>query len=80
MESTLTQTGIQAYEEVMGKAPELFKWNFATNGFACAGRYQVPTIGLGPGDYILAHQKNEHCKLDDIINASLFYAELVKKL
>lgn len=79
-DSTLTQTGIYAYREVMGNEPELFKWDFATNGFACAGRYHVPTIGLGPGDYVLAHQKNEHCKLDDIIAASLFYAALVKEL
>lgn len=78
--SLLTQTGIQSYQEVFGKEPELFKWNFATNGFACAGRYHVPTIGLGPGDNILAHQKDEHCKLEDIVSAALFYAELVKNL
>ena len=79
-ESLLTQTGIKAYKEVFGRVPELFKWNFATNGFACAGRYHVPTIGFGPGDYILAHQKNERCRLEDIIYASMFYAILVKML
>lgn len=79
-DSELTQTGIRAYQEVMGEQPELFKWNFATNGFACAGRYHVPTIGLGPGDYVMAHQKNEHCKLDDIVKAAMFYTELVREL
>lgn len=79
-EELLAQAGIRAYKETMGKAPELFKWDFATNGFACAGRYHVPTIGLGPGDYVLAHQKNERCRVEDIENACMFYAELVANL
>ena len=79
-EEPLAQAGIRAYKEIMGKAPELFKWDFATNGFACAGRYHVPTIGLGPGDYVLAHQKNERCRVEDIENACMFYAELVANL
>lgn len=80
VDSRLTQVGIHAYENMFGRKPELCKWSFATNGFACAGRYHVPTIGFGPGDYLLAHQKNEHCRLEDIVNAALFYAELVKEL
>lgn len=76
-ESPVAQAGIQAYKEMLGKDPELFKWEFATNGFACAGRYHVPTIGLGPGDYALAHKTNEHCPLDQIVQACLFYAGFV---
>ena len=76
----LAQAGIRAYREIMGRDPELFKWDFATNGFACAGRYHVPTIGLGPGDYVFAHQKNERCKVEDIENACMFYVGLVANL
>lgn len=79
-DSVLMESGKAAYRELLGQEPEMFKWNFATNGFACAGRYHVPTIGLGPGDYVLAHQKDEHCKLEDIFTATMFYAELVKRL
>ena len=79
-DSELALKGIKVYEEVLGKKPELFKWDFATNGFACAGRYHVPTIGLGPGDYILAHKKDEHCSIREIAAASAYYAALAAEL
>lgn len=79
-EGKLVQSGIQAYKETFKKEPELFKWDFATNGFACAGRYHVPTIGFGPGNYIYAHKKDERCSIDDIKTACLFYTNLVADL
>lgn len=79
-ESELVKTSIEAYTKILGRKPELFKWDFATNGFACAGRYHVPTIGLGPGDYVYAHKRNEHCHLKDIEDASMFYTDLAARL
>jgi len=79
-EHHLVQAGITIYKELLGEEPELMKWDFSTNGFATAGHYKIPTIGLGPGDYSYAHMKDEHCGVNDILNACMFYAGIVGKL
>ncbi|QZY54818.1 YgeY family selenium metabolism-linked hydrolase [Crassaminicella profunda] len=76
----LTQAAIKSFNEVLEKKPEIFKWEFSTNGFATNGRFNVPTIGFGPGEMKYAHMKDEHCKVEDIVTAAKVYTALIKYL
>jgi len=40
----------------------------------------IPTIGFGPGEYKLAHMRNENCQVDQIIRACNFYVRLIEKI
>ena len=50
------------------------KWNFSTNGIYWAGKANIPSIGFGPGDEETAHTINDSVPIDDMVNATLFYA------
>ncbi|MEP7200181.1 MAG: YgeY family selenium metabolism-linked hydrolase, partial [Chloroflexota bacterium] len=52
------------------------KWNFSTNGIYWAGKAGIPSIGFGPGDEIYAHTVLDQNKLDDVVQATEFYALL----
>ena len=49
----------------------------APTGLAKAG---IPSIGFGPGDEKTAHTIKENVPLDDMVNATEFYAYLPKAL
>lgn len=69
----LAVAGTKAISTVTGKTDTTFKWEFATNGFATNGPFQVPTIGVGPGEIKYAHMKDENCKVEDIVSAAKIY-------
>ncbi len=52
------------------------KWDFSTNGNYWCGKAGVPCIGYGPGDEIYAHSIDEHVALEDVVEATKFYALL----
>ena len=52
------------------------KWDFSTNGNYWAGHMDIPCIGFGPGDERYAHAVNEHVPLQDVVDATKFYALL----
>ena len=52
------------------------KWDFSTNGNYWRGKAGIPSIGFGPGDEIYAHAVNEHVPLEDVVEATKFYALL----
>jgi acetylornithine deacetylase/succinyl-diaminopimelate desuccinylase-like protein len=54
-------------------------WDFSTNAVTPVS-LGIPTIGFGPGEYKLAHMRNENCKVDQIIEACGFYARLIDKI
>jgi putative selenium metabolism hydrolase len=56
------------------------KWDFSTNGNYWAGKLGIPSIGFGPGNEIYAHAVNEHVPLQDVVDATKFYALLPKML
>ena len=66
--------GIQAYNNLYNKIPNVDKWTFSTNGVTINGIYGVPIIGFGPGDEIYAHAPNEKTPVNDLVVASAFYA------
>ncbi len=69
----VVQTGKEAYETLFEKSPLIDKWTFSTNGVTINGYYDVPMIGFGPGNEVLAHAPNEKVPIDHLVKASAFY-------
>ncbi|MBN1370411.1 MAG: YgeY family selenium metabolism-linked hydrolase [Anaerolineaceae bacterium] len=75
----LTQACIFAYRENFGKEPTEFDyWDFSTNAVTPVSM-GIPTIGFGPGEYKLAHMRNESCEVGQIVDACGFYIRLIKQ-
>jgi putative selenium metabolism hydrolase len=72
----LVQAGAATVRAAFGREPELGKWNFSTNGVYWMGKAGIPSIGFGPGNEIHAHSINDQVRLDDVVQATLFYALL----
>ena len=69
LEQPLSKAFIEAYSETFGhSASEYEYWDFSTNAVALI-RLGIPTIGFGPGEYKLAHMRNEKCEVNQIIDA-----------
>ena len=68
------QTGVKAYEKLFGGNPVIDKWTFSTNGVVINGIYNIPVIGFGPGNEVMAHAPNEKVPVEHLVNASAFYA------
>jgi putative selenium metabolism hydrolase len=76
----LAQACIAAYRENFGSEPTEYDfWDFSTNAVTPVS-LGIPTIGFGPGEYKLAHMRNENCKVEQIIDACGFYARLIQKI
>ncbi len=76
----LTQALARAYASVYQEEPTNFDfWDFGTNAITPVAM-GVPTIGFGPGDYKLAHMRDEKCAVDQIIEAYLVYSQLIHEL
>jgi putative selenium metabolism hydrolase len=72
----LVQAG-QLARKTMGLTESLSgKWNFSTNGIYWAGKANIPSIGFGPGDEETAHTVRDSVPLEDMVNATEFYAIL----
>ncbi len=76
----LVKAGVAAATEARGTAPKISRWIFSTNGVAFMGRFQIPSIGFGPGDEWLAHAPNEYVRISDLYEAARFYATFPSKL
>lgn len=63
-----------AFKEALEREPEIFTWNFCTNGNYTAGEANIPTIGFGPGEERFAHTVEEHVKIRDLSDAVSFYS------
>ncbi len=76
----LTTTCQAAYRETFGaESTEFDFWDFSTNAVTPVS-LGIPTIGFGPGEYKLAHMRNENCEVDQIVQACDFYARLIEKI
>lgn len=62
---------------VTGEVPQEIYWDFGTNAITPV-EWRVPTIGLGPGEYKLAHMLDEQCSLEQIRQAEDIYYQLIK--
>ena len=80
LEHELARAFVAAYGEVMEQAPKMYDfWDFSTNAVALI-QAGVPTIGFGPGEYKLAHMRNEKCAVDEIVEACVLYTRVISKL
>ena len=80
LDHELTQACIAAYRENFGSDPVKYDyWDFSTNAVTPVSM-GIPTIGFGPGEYKLAHMRNENCKIDQIAEACGFYARLIEQI
>ncbi len=61
-------------ESLFGKAPEVGRWVFSTNGVAVMGMRGIPCIGFGPGDETFAHMATEHISVEQLVKATAWYA------
>lgn len=78
--STWVKDAVTAYEGVLQQKPKVDKWTFSTNGVAIAGMYDIPCVGMGPGNEVYAHAPNEACPVEHLSKAAAFYAAYVAKL
>ncbi len=61
------------------QVPPFDFWDFGTNAITPVSM-GVPTIGFGPGDYKLAHMRDERCEVSQIVEAYYVYSELLANL
>jgi putative selenium metabolism hydrolase len=52
------------------------KWEFSTNGIYWGGKAKIASIGFGPGDEKFAHTVNDCVPLQEVVDATIFYALL----
>lgn len=55
-------------------------YKFCTNGSASAGRWEIPTLGFGPGDPDRAHTVDESITIDDLNRAARGYSVLLEAI
>ncbi len=72
----LVQAGVEAFKLAYGKDPTVDKWVFSTNGTYWMGKANIPSIGFGPGNEVHAHTVNDQVPLDEVVDATVFYAAL----
>ncbi|MDR3230681.1 MAG: YgeY family selenium metabolism-linked hydrolase [Synergistaceae bacterium] len=69
-----------AFTEVFGAPPNRYDfWDFSTNAVTPVSM-GIPVIGFGPGEYKLAHMRDESCEVEKIKSACRFYASLIGKI
>ncbi len=76
----LVQAGQKTIAAVFGETRPTGKWNFSTNGTYWTGKAGIPSIGFGPGDEVTAHTTLDSVPLQDMVDATEFYALLPKFL
>jgi len=76
----LVQAGQKTIRDLWGADRPLGTWDFSTNGTYWAGKAGIPSIGFGPGDEVTAHTIMENVPVDDMVNATEFYAYLPEAL
>jgi putative selenium metabolism hydrolase len=73
-EHPLVVAGQRTIQTLWNETRPLGTWGFSTNGTYWAGKADIPSIGFGPGDEIYAHTHQDQNNLDDVVNATQWYA------
>ncbi len=77
-DDSITAAMESAFKSAVGESPNLFHWNFSTNGFASTAK-GIPTIGYGPGSMKLCHMRDENCIMEDVFDASKIYTNFINE-
>lgn len=75
----LVQKGVEVYKDLYSTNPKVDKWTFSTNGVTIRGYYDIPVIGFGPGNEVLAHAPNEKVPIEHLVTATAFYSNFAAK-
>ena len=59
--------------------PMIKTYQFCTDGSECAGKRNIPTIGIGPGRADMAHVVDENIEIEKIVTAAKIYSCLAKE-
>ena len=78
-EHHFARAGLRAIETA-GLPARAGVWSCCTNGSESAGRRNIPTIGIGPGDIRDAHTIDESVEISQLIQAAEIYKNLVLDL
>jgi putative selenium metabolism hydrolase len=73
-DAAIVQAGVAAATAYLGRPVATGKWNFSTNGTYWMGKAGIPCIGFGPGDEVHAHTVLDQVPLQDVVDATGFYA------
>jgi putative selenium metabolism hydrolase len=79
-DAPIVQAGVAAASTYLGRKVSTGKWSFSTNGIYWMGKAGIPSIGFGPGDEIYAHTTEDQVRLQDVVDATGFYALFPKML
>jgi putative selenium metabolism hydrolase len=76
----IVQAGSETIKQLWNEHRPTGKWSFSTNGTYWAGKAGIPSIGFGPGDEIWAHTAMDQIPLQEVVDATEFYALFPKLL
>ena len=76
----LVVAAAETLREVLGRAPEIRRWMFGTDGGHSCGTHGVPTIGFAPGREALAHTNRERLDLEEARQAFDAYPALIRRV
>jgi len=62
------------YVDLFKTNPKVDKWTFSTNGVTINGYFNIPVVGFGPGNEVLAHAPDEKVPVEHLSKAAAFYA------
>lgn len=72
----LVQAGLQTREILWGDPGKCWRWDFSTNATYWAGKAGIPSIGFAPSDEVYAHTVEDQVPIEDVVQATAFYALL----
>ncbi len=67
-------------EKVRGTSVSIGGTYYATDAAALMANKDLPMVIFGPGSTKLLHQTNEHCPIDQVLQARRIYTDVLKKL
>lgn len=67
-------------EEITGRTVEIGGTYYATDAAALMANKDLPFVIFGPGSTKLLHQTNEHCPIDQVVQARKIYTRILKQV
>ncbi|NIM02998.1 YgeY family selenium metabolism-linked hydrolase [bacterium] len=66
----------ETYKALFRRNPKILLWPFCSNGSYTMGEKGIPTVVFGPGEERFAHSADEQVKVEQLVQAAMFYATL----